>query len=184
LLAWVRLSKHWSPERGICCGTIATQFALNAQTGDTVAIAGPSRTKLVDQSANWVLIAGDMTALPAIEANLAQLPSHATGHVVIEIQDAADERALSLPKAMNIQWLLNPEPRQGNSQLVDVVKALAWLTGTPYVWIAGEVSTVRALRSYFAKTKQLDVAHRYTSGYWQIGQDEDAFQLVKRQERD
>lgn len=159
----------------------ATLFALNAQPGDTVAIAGPSSAKLVDVTADWFLIAGDMTALPAIEANLKQLPADSAGYVVIEVQEPADQRDFKLPEAIHIQWLINPEPRSGKSNLAEVVKSLPWPEGTPYVWIAGEVSTVRTLREYFAKTKQLAPQHRYTSGYWQIGQDEDAFQLVKRQ---
>jgi len=158
----------------------ATRFALNAQPGDTVGIAGPSGAKLVDNSADWFLIAGDMTALPAIEANVKQLPIDSAGYIVIEVQDQADKRTFKLPDAMNIQWLINAEPRSGKSELSEAVMNIRWQEGTPNVWIAGEVSMVRTLREYFAKTKQLDPAHRYTSAYWQIGQDEDAFQLVKR----
>jgi len=162
----------------------ATLFALNAQPGDTVGIAGPSGTKLVDVTADWFLIAGDMTALPAIEANIKQLPANSSGYIVIEVQDTADIRAYNLPDTLSIQWLVNPAPESGNSKLADVVMSLPWQPGIPNVWIAGEVSTVRTLRGYLAKTKQLDRQHRYTSGYWQIGRDEDAFQLVKRQLND
>jgi len=159
----------------------ATQFALNAQPGDTVGIAGPSRTKLVDITADWFLIAGDMTALPAIEANVKRLPIDSGGYLIIEVQEQADQRQLELPDSFNIQWLINPEPRSGNSKLAEVVVNLVWPAGIPGVWIAGEVSTVRTLHRFLAKTKRLEPQHRYTSAYWQIGQDEDAFQLVKRQ---
>lgn len=162
----------------------ATRFALNAKPGDKVGIAGPSRPKLVDTDADWFLIAGDMTALPAIEANIKTLPANASGFIVIEVQDEADKREFALPENIKLQWLVNPEPHSGKSQLANVVMDLEWLDGTPNVWIAGESTTVRELRSYLAKSKQLDRAHRYTSGYWIIGQDEDAFQMVKRQESD
>lgn len=162
----------------------ATRFALNASSGDKVGIAGPSGTKLVSTTADWFLIAGDMTALPAIEANIKLLPGTATGHLVIEVQEIADQRQFDLPDNLSIQWLMNPEPQSGKSELATVVKTLPWLDGTPNIWVAGESSIVRELRSYFAKTKLLDRAHRYTSGYWIIGQDEDAFQFVKRQEGD
>jgi len=42
-------------------GGPATQFAMNAKADDQVGIAGPSRPKLVDTTADWFLIAGDMT---------------------------------------------------------------------------------------------------------------------------
>ncbi len=162
----------------------ATRFAVNAKPGDQVGIAGPSAPKLVDTSADWFLIAGDMTALPAIEANLKTLPNNAKGHIVIEVQTAEDQREFELPEAMTITWLLNPHPQAGSSELANTVKNLEWFHGTPNVWVAGESSTVRELRAYFAKTKELDRLHRYTSGYWQIGSDEDAFQVVKRQNQD
>lgn len=160
----------------------ATRFALNAKAGDKVGIAGPSGLKLVDAAADWFLIAGDMTALPAIEANTKHLPKNATGFIVIEVQDISDKRIFDLPDNINIQWLINPEPHSEKSLLAITVMNLHWLEGTPNVWVAGESSIVRELRSYFAKDKQLDREHRYTSGYWIIGQNEDAFQMVKRQE--
>ncbi|MCL4164972.1 UNVERIFIED_CONTAM: hypothetical protein GTU68_034139, partial [Idotea baltica] len=164
------------------CGP-ATHFALNAKPGDKVGIAGPSAPKLVSAKADWFLIAGDMTALPAIDANLKTLPNNAKGHIVLEVQAISDKRSYELPHAMELTWLVNPQPQAGVSQLAKTVKQLEWLEGTPSVWIAGESSIVRELRSYLAKTKELDRVHRYTSGYWQIGQDEDAFQVVKRQDR-
>lgn len=160
----------------------ATRFALSASPGDKVGIAGPSGTKLVDKSADWFLIAGDMTALPAIEANIKYLTTDATGYIIVEVQSVEDKRNFDLPDNMKIQWLINAEPHAGKSELANAVKKLDWLEGTSSVWVAGESSIVRDLRSYFAKDKQLDREHRYTSGYWIIGQDEDAFQFVKRQQ--
>lgn len=162
----------------------ATRFAFNAKPGDKVGIAGPSAPKLVDASADWFLIAGDMTALPAIEANIKTLPTHATGFIVLEVQNEADKREFVLPENVKIQWLVNSDPHAGQSELASVVMDLVWLDGTPNVWVAGESNTVKEIRSYLAKTKELDRTHRYTSGYWKIGQDEDAFQMVKRQETD
>jgi len=106
---------------------------------------------------------------------------NASGYMVIEVQSEADKREFELPTALRLQWLINPEPGSGNSELADVVTKLAWPDGIPYVWVAAEVSTARILRTFFAKTKMLEPAHRYVSAYWQIGQNEDAFQLVKRQ---
>jgi len=162
----------------------ATQFATNAKPGSKLGIAGPGQPKLVNRDADWFIIAGDMTAMPAIEANLKHLPSMATGYVVLEVQTDADKRNFTMPDNMNVHWLINPEPTAGKSELATTVMNLPWKAGTPYVWVAGESSSVQALRSYFAKTKHLDRTHRYTSGYWKIGQDEDTFQLVKRQEAD
>jgi len=162
----------------------ATAFALNAKAGDVVGIAGPSQPKLVNKHADWFLIAGDMTAIPAIEANLRYLPDNAQGYVVIELQNENDKRDFKVPVNMQLQFLLNANPEEGNSALADIVMSLTWLSGTPDVWIAGESSGVRSMRTYLAKTKRLDRRCRYTSGYWQIGQNEDDFALTKRSEPD
>ncbi len=162
----------------------ATTFALNAKPGDIVGIAGPSQPKLVNRDADWFLIAGDMTAIPAIEANLHYLPNHAQGHIIIEVQDEDDKRHFEKPDRMQLTYLLNSKPEDGGSILAKAVMSLAWLPGTPDVWMAGESTSVREVRTYLAKTKLLDRRCRYTSGYWQIGQNEDDFQLVKRSEPD
>ena len=160
----------------------ATHLALHAKPGDQVGLAGPSQPKLLDLSADWFLIAGDMTALPAISANINLLPATASGFIVIEVQHESDKQTLNVPHNMHIEWLINPNPEQGNSTLADVVMQKPWQRGTPGIWVAGESGCVRRLRTYFAKTRSVGRKHRYTSGYWQIGQDEDSFQLVKRQE--
>src|SRR5699024_10828967 len=51
-------------------GGPASAWAVACQPGDTIDIAGPGPKKLVDDSADQVLIVGDMTALPAISVNL------------------------------------------------------------------------------------------------------------------
>ena len=52
---------------------------LRAQPGDSITLAGPGGKKLLDFSADWLVLVGDMTALPAISVNLEQLPANATG---------------------------------------------------------------------------------------------------------
>jgi len=160
----------------------ATRWALTARPGQRIGITEPGGTKLVDPAAEWFLLAGDMSALPAIEANLRLLPGDATGHVVIEIIDDADRRTLTAPAGMVFRWLVDPRPGTGESALADAVRALPWQAGTPSVWIAGETGAVRELRRWLIEERRLESAQRYTSGYWQRGHDEDSHQQVKRAE--
>jgi len=160
----------------------ATRWARAARPGDRVGLTEPGGVKLVDQEADWFLLAGDMSALPAIEANLRALRADATGHVVLEVIDDADRRPLAAPVGMTFQWVVNPHPGAGGSALADAVRALPWRSGTPSVWIAGETGTVRELRRWLIEERRLESAQRYTSGYWQRGHDEDSHQQVKRSE--
>ena len=166
----------------------ATQWAVTASPGDSVALAGPGAVRLINADADWYLLAGDMAAMPAIITNIHTLPVNAKGYIVLEVLDELDRRELSLPNAMQLQWIVNAEPglpeAAAQRPLVETVKSLEWLDGTPSVWVAGESDSVRALRLYLTKERLLSRESRYTSGYWKRGDSEDAFQLVKRSEPD
>lgn len=160
----------------------ATRWALAARPGDRVGLAGPGTPKRVDPDADWFLLAGDASALPAIEANLRALRADACGHAVIEVGDATERRELGGPPGVTVHWIVDAGGDAPMRSLVDVLKALDWLPGTPYAWIAGETGAVRELRAWLADERGLDRGRRYTSGYWQLGHDEDSHQLVKRAE--
>ncbi len=48
-------------------------------------IGGPGRNYVIDPTADWFLIAGDDTAIPAISTILESLPASAAAHVFIEV---------------------------------------------------------------------------------------------------
>jgi NADPH-dependent ferric siderophore reductase len=85
----------------------ASQWALNCVNGDVMYIAGPGKIKFVDPTADWFLIIGDMTALPAISVNLAKLPADAKGYAVIEVINENDIQTLSVPVGFELTWLVN-----------------------------------------------------------------------------
>jgi len=90
-----------------------------------------------------------MTGLPALLCNIERLPETARGHVVIEITSETDKPSVHIPAGMQVQWLINPHPGEGPSQLADAVRATSWEDGTPAVWAACEFDTMRDLRTYF-----------------------------------
>jgi NADPH-dependent ferric siderophore reductase len=160
----------------------ASHWAEHAQPGDPVGFAGPGSPKLVDFTADWFLIVGDMSALPAIGAIVEQLPAGACGYAVLEIIDSDDQQSLPFPEGIDVQWVVNPDPGNPAAVLQDAVLSLPWLTGRAAVWAAGESGAVKALRRYFKFERDVAKADLYTSGYWQIGLTEDRHQVVKRQD--
>ena len=159
----------------------ASDWAIGAKPGDAVGFAGPGSSKLADMSCDWFIFAGDMSALPAIGANIERLPEDALGYAVLEILSEEDRQPLPFPDGFEVQWLVNPEPTSPNRVLLEAVTTLPWLSGTTYAWIAGESTAIRSIRRYFVNERGLDKRHFYASGYWQIGFTEDKHQLVKRQ---
>lgn len=155
-------------------------WARQAKIGDTISISGPGATKLVDFNADWFLLVGDMTALPAISVNIEQLPHNAKGYAVIEVMDSSDIQPLKTPEQFEIHWLINPQPGSENTLTLNKVKELDWLGGRPYIWAACEFNDMRALRHYFKKERGVDKNDLYISSYWKKGISEEKHKVVKQ----
>ena len=163
------------------CGP-ATLWALNAQAGDSILVGGPGPRKLVHPEADWYLLVGDMTALPAISGNLELLPDTAIGTAVIEVMEEADIQDLRKPPQLNIEWVINPEPGHDSAPLVERVKSVVWGQGQPSAWVACEFSSMRQLRDYFRTERGLGTSNLYVSSYWKAGSTEEIHKLAKRED--
>ena len=158
----------------------ASAWANQAKPGESVVIRGPGEKKLADPTADWFVLAGDMSALPALAVNLEQLPAHARGYALIEVLSEEDKQDIAAPDQVDVRWLINPDNETENTLLADAVKRLDWLPGTPYPWFAGEFSTMRQIRRYFRDEKGIDKRAMYVSSYWKIGDTDEGMKLAKR----
>ncbi|MFE6777298.1 siderophore-interacting protein [Streptomyces sp. NPDC057702] len=137
----------------------------------------------------WTLITADETALPAVASILTWLPPGTPAKVWIEVQHAEDRQALPTKADADITWLVRDElppttptdldaPAHGRRTL-DAVRAAKLPDGTPYAWIAGESSTVRALRRHLVGERGFDRKAVKFTGYWRLGATED--QLLEQE---
>lgn len=163
-------------------GGPASNWAVDCKPGDVITVGGPGPKKLVDPTADWFLIAGDMTALPAMSVNLEILPADARGYAVIEVQSEADMQNLIKPDNITIEWVINPHPGTQNTALSDVVKKLPWHDGRPSVWAACEFTSMKELRSYFRNDRGLGKDDFYISSYWKLGMNEDNHKVIKSED--
>lgn len=160
----------------------ASIWAQNTHVGDQILIGGPGPQKLINYDADWFLLIGDMTALPTITVNLAQLPDDARGYAILEIGNEADRQILKKPKNVDIHWVINPTPNSASSPLLERVKDISWLEGQPAVWAACEFHSMRRLREYFKLERPLPKSHLYISSYWKIERTEDEHRIEKRED--
>jgi NADPH-dependent ferric siderophore reductase len=163
----------------------AISWANNVEVGEQITIDGPGPVKLIDSSADWVFLAGDMTAIPAISVNIEQLPEAAKGHVVLEILSAADKYSIEAPAGINIHWVINDAPNQKNSVLIEAVKNIQWFDGAPHIWVASEFDAMRGLRRYFKesfaeKDLTLNRGQIYASSYWKMGATDEGNKAAKK----
>lgn len=117
-----------------------------------------------------MLIWADETALPAAAAALEWLPAGMKARVWLEIPHAQDRQALRTAADARISWLVRAE---GAPSAVEAVRAAELPEGTPYVWIAGESSGVRALRRHLVQERQFDRKRVTFVGYWRRGLSEE-----------
>ncbi|PSL21693.1 siderophore-interacting protein [Shimia abyssi] len=160
-------------------GGLATDWALTVAPGDQIALGGPGSVKMVDSTADWILLAADMTGLPALACNVEQLPRDAIGYVVVEITSEADKQPFDLPDGVALHWVINPHPETDKDKLLSQIRALAWRAGRPFVWTACEFDTMRALRSYYRTDRQIGRNEFYLSSYWRAGRTEDQHKVDK-----
>ncbi|MCG5433749.1 siderophore-interacting protein [Mycobacterium sp. MYCO198283] len=167
---------------------VAGPWARAAKPGQRLFCMGPSGAYRPDPAADWHLLAGDESALPAIGATLEALPDDAVGYVFVEVADAQDEIELTAPAGMQIRWVyrggradLVAEERAGdNAPLIDAVRSADWLPGQVQVFIHGEAQAVmHNLRPYIRKERGVDAKWASISGYWRRGRTEETFRQWK-----
>ena len=157
----------------------ATQWALDAQPGDEIYIGGPGPSKPFAGNHDFYLIAGDMSALPAISANLESLPASAKGVAVLEIQSEADAVPLTAPAGVNLQWIINDKPGTKPELLADALRQVKIPTSNLAGWAACEFSSMQALRRYLREDLGLGPRSLYISSYWKLGLNESDHKKVK-----
>ncbi len=99
----------------------------------------------------------------------------------IEVLSEDDIQSLEKPENIEIEWVVKAEASDSSYPLLERIKALSWLDGTPAVWAACEFNSMRALRQYF-KEKDVSKDYLYISSYWKLDNSEDEHKIIKRQD--
>jgi NADPH-dependent ferric siderophore reductase len=145
-------------------------WAAQAQAGDTAVIAGPGGGYQRPPSLDWLVIAGDDTALPAISTLLATLPASTRASLYLEVSDAAEEQPLTSEAQIDVTWLHRGNAEGANPTLEAALRDVAIPEGPGQVWVACEAAAVRRIRSHFLQERGVDRTQLYTRGYWQLGE--------------
>lgn len=157
----------------------ATAWALAARPGDRLEAGGPGPRKPLPESRGASLIAGDMTALPAISVNLETLPDGAELDAFLEVQSEDDIQAFALPAGARLHWLVNPEPGTRDRLLETALRDLPWPQDFSYAWVATEFEAMKNLRAYLRTERALGPDQLYISSYWKRGLVEDDHRSMK-----
>lgn len=158
----------------------ASRWAGRAAAGDTAVLLGPviPENKGIcwhpPERTDWVLMAADETALPAVCGILDQLPAGTRAKVWITVPDAADRRELARNPEVEVVWLVHGGRGSRRSEpLLDAVRATRFPAGRPYAWLAGEAGGVRTMRRHLLDERGFDRRSVTFVGYWRLGATEE-----------
>jgi NADPH-dependent ferric siderophore reductase len=150
--------------------------------GDRVTLSEPKGSFAMPPSARWLLLVGDLTAMPAmarISHSMVEDPSRlASSHLrdllpsrdpvsVKVYAEVQDDLTGYLPDDTDVTWLSPPGPSQ--SALASVVEDIDWPEGEGYFWMAGESSQMRSIRKHLMREVGLPSTAYDVMGYWRGG---------------
>ncbi|MFT4052088.1 MAG: siderophore-interacting protein, partial [Microbacterium sp.] len=146
----------------------ATTWAYRVQPGERVQWAGPKMSAPHPAGADWTLVAGDETALPAIGRWLEEWPEGARGQVFVEVAEASHRQLdLPVPAGVELTWLIRDGAEPGTTTLLfDAIRAADWWDGTVFAWVAGETTTLTPIRRWLRNEKRLPKEQVEVTGYW------------------
>ncbi|MFI6655675.1 siderophore-interacting protein [Streptomyces sp. NPDC050523] len=157
---------------------LAGPWAARVQPGETVHFMGPGGAYAPDVSADWHLLAGDESALPAIARALESLPGGVTAHAFVEVSGPEEEQKID--SDVQVVWLHRGD-RPVGELLSETVRALEFPEGRMHAFVHGEAHFVKELRQLLRVELQIPREDLSISGYWRLGHNEDGWQASKRE---
>ena len=184
-------ARRWDPETGELDVDVvkhgsgpATTWAYSCQVGDEIQIAGPKMSG-AHPEAEWLLIAGDETALPAIGRWLEEMPAGTRADVFIEVASADRIQELTTRADATVTWLDRQGAPAGTTTLLfDALQATPWRSDDVYAWIAGEALTLTPIRRWLRNDKGVPKDRVEVTGYWRRAGDADGADEVEAPEDD
>lgn len=151
---------------------IAGPWAAAARPGDRLQLFGPGGAYAPDDAADWHLMVGDASVLPAIGASLARVCAGVPVIVVAEVDGPEDEIALPTRAALDLRWV-------PTGTVLDAVRALALPAGRGQYFVHGEATAVREVRRHLLVDRGADHEALSVSGYWKRTRTEEGWREDK-----
>ncbi|QUH03626.1 siderophore-interacting protein [Saccharopolyspora erythraea] len=143
-------------------GGPASEWAATAAAGDRIAVMSMGSTPFrLLRERSGVLLAGDPSSLPAINAIVASLPSEVDVDVVLEHDHGDDEL---VPLAAHPRLELRRTAREGDDSLAGALAGRDW-SGWQ-VWAAGESGSMKAVRRLLRSNSGVARSDVHAQAYW------------------
>lgn len=146
----------------------ASTWAAQAQVGQVLFLMGPGPGYPLPLQATEHLLVGDDSALPAFETILARLPATARVRALVEVTDAAEQRTLTSPAQLDVQWVVRGPDNHRAGHALEAALRQAGPSVDAAIYLACEAGAMRRLRQLL--TDELGVARSQIvgRGYWKL----------------
>jgi len=143
----------------------SVRWALAAQPGDSIEAMGPRGGAWVRPDADWHLLSGDETCIPAIASMLETMPTGARVKAFVEVADRSLELPIATAADAQIAWLTR---RAGADLLLSAIESVALPPGRGHAIVVGETGSVRRQRHALI-ARGLGRDQISSEGYWRAG---------------
>ena len=155
---------------------VAGPWAATAQPGDVLHLMGPGGAYTPSPDADWHLLVGDLSVIPAIAASLERIPAGVPVHVIIEVPAPEDEVPLETPGDVRFTWLHGDGT---GDTLPPAIRELEFPEGDVHAFVHGEAAVVREIRRHLIVDRGMPKDALSASGYWKRALDDEAWREQK-----
>ena len=153
------------------CGGPMSQWAANARVGDRLSISAPRGGLVENNPGGWLLLAGDESALAAIQAIMARITPEKELHVFIEV--SRESEIFEFPARANtlIRWLFrDSENPETSSTLYEAIRCSSLPNQSGGAWVAGESGVVKKIRQHLLRERGFKAEDVQAAGFWKKGE--------------
>ncbi|TWD50678.1 NADPH-dependent ferric siderophore reductase [Agrobacterium vitis] len=141
-------------------------WAKSAQVGDRVGISSLSGGGF--KPADWYLMAGDETSLPAIGRVVETLPAHVEATAIVVVANADEIQHFESPANVRIEWIYRDSCGDISSAMLTALRRIDYPVDgrKKLVWAGCDVHTARKIRHYLRESHALSKDEEAVFGYW------------------
>jgi NADPH-dependent ferric siderophore reductase len=145
---------------------LVTEWASGEVAGETVTVSAPKGSFAMPPEASWLLLVGDLTALPAIARIIESRPGVPV-RAWCEVPDGGLPGYLPERDDVEVTWTAPPPGAESDTS--GIVRGIDWPDGDGYFWMAGESAQMRAIRKHLMREVRLPSTAYDVMGYWRGG---------------
>ncbi len=157
----------------------AGRWAANARLGDRLQMIDPTGGYAPDPDADWYLMVGDESALPAIGASLERIPAGRTAITIAMVDRPGDEIELDSPGDSTVIWLYRNGVTDDVDALARKVAELEFPSGRVDGFVHGEAAETRAVRRHLLSERNVPADCLSASPYWRRDHTDEQWREIK-----